>query len=79
MKKKVTIQGKEYLGEVLEFQVRGDSAVTLELEDGARLRLSPVVLNVIRTDEKNEEGDRIYAVQTVNHLVILRPAKDDVE
>jgi len=79
MRKKVTFQGKEYTGEVIEFRVASDGPVTLELDDGARLNLRPVVLSVIRTDDRNEDGDRVYVVQTVNHLITLRAAKDDVE
>ena len=79
MRKKVTAQGKEYIGEAVDFRVASDGPVTLELEDGARLSLRPVVLTVIRTDDKNDDGERVYVVQAVNHIVTLRAAKDDIE
>lgn len=59
------------------FRIIEDGTITLELEDGAKLRLRQVVFNVLRTDEKTQDGERLYLVQSLNHVVALTPAKED--
>lgn len=59
------------------FRIVDDGAVTVELEDGARLRLRPIVINVVRTDERTPEGERQYFVQCINQVLLVTPSKED--
>ena len=39
----------------------------------------PVVVGVVKTDEKTESGDRLYVVQHVVTIVLDTPPKEDRE
>ena len=74
---KIPFQGRMVEGTPMPFQIVQDGSVVLELEDGARMRVRPVILHVVRTEEKTPEGDRLYIVQNLVTMVTERPAKGD--
>ena len=74
--RKLNLEGREVTGSDVGFQIVQDGAVTLELDDGAQLRLRPIVLNVVRTDEK-ADGERVYLVHSISQARLIRPAKED--
>jgi hypothetical protein len=76
--KKVKLQDREVLGQEINFRIVEDATIALELEDGALLRVRPVIVSVIRTEEKNSDGERMYFIQTFTHVSVAKPGKDDV-
>lgn len=70
--------GEEITGEDTPYRVVTDGAVTVEADDGAVLRLRPIVINVVRTDQKSPEGERVYLVQCINQVLLVKPGKEDV-
>ena len=73
--RKLTLGERDVVGEDIGFRITGDGAVTLELDDGAELRLRHVVFNVIRTEDKTPEGEPVYLVQSVSHVILAKPAE----
>jgi hypothetical protein len=78
-RRKVPYGGGEIEAEDIPFRVIEDGTMTLELADGANLRLRPIVLNVLRTDERNPEGERVYLVQSVVSVLLFKAASEETE
>lgn len=78
MRRKLVHEGQTIDGEDITFRIVEDGFVTLELADGARLNLRPVVVNVVKTNEK-PGGERLYVVQHLVHVSTETPAKEDRE
>jgi len=70
--------GTSVHGEEVPFAVLSDGAVTIETDDGAQLRLKPIVVTAFRTDQRSPEGERLYIVQCINQVLLVKPGKDDV-
>ena len=71
--------GSTVNGVEVPFDIIGDGAVTIQTEDGAQLRLKPIVVTAFRTDERSPDGERIYLVQCINQVLLVKPGKGDVE
>lgn len=72
-KVKVTLPGK---GEVEGTEVQLNESVEkwteLKLDDGAVLRVKPVVMSVIRIDgQYDQQGNPVYAVQGTQAMVVV--------
>ncbi|MBI4702050.1 MAG: hypothetical protein HY744_13005 [Deltaproteobacteria bacterium] len=78
-KRKVSFQGRDLEGVDVGFGIVADGSVTIEAEDGARLRVRPIVLNVVRTDEKTPDGQRLYVVELATNVVLDREPKGDTQ
>lgn len=76
-KRKIDYQGRQVEGEDVPFRIVQDGAVIIETDDGAKLRVRPVVVNVIKTGEKAPDGDRLYILQHIVHIVLDTPPKED--
>lgn len=76
--RKVVHQGREILGTDVDFKITSDGSVTIELDDGAVLRLRQIVVNVVKTEERlPDTGERVYLVNTLNQVLLVKPAKED--
>ena len=78
-RRQVPLEGKTVEGEDIAFRIEQDGNLILRLDDGAKLRLKPVVLSVLRTDKKTDDGERIYVLQALNHVVLVEPPEMDRE
>lgn len=75
--RKVNVKGRgEVVGTDVAFHIVEDGAVTLELDDGVRLRLKPIVVNVIAS-EPGPNGEREYFVQCINQVLYANTDKRD--
>ncbi len=63
------------MGVDVPFHVVEDAAVTIELENGIRLRIKPIVVNVIAADEV--DGEREYFIQCINQVLNATQKKGD--
>jgi hypothetical protein len=73
--RKISVKGRgEVVGNDVGFHIVEDGAVTIEIEDGTRLRLKPIVINVIAADDS--DGEREYFVQCINQALQAPPKKD---
>jgi hypothetical protein len=74
----VNYAGREVEAEEMPFQIERDGDVRIRTEDGALLRLRPVVFSVLRTNERNADGERIYVVQSVTHVALdVQPSETE--
>lgn len=73
----ITYDHREVSAEDIPFQIERDGDVRVRTEDGALLRLRPIIFNVLRTDERNADGDRVYIVQSVTHVALVEQAVED--
>ncbi len=71
-RRKLKLDDREVVGEDIGFRIVGDGTVVLELDDGAVLRLRQIVFNVVRTEEKTPEGEPLYLVQSINHVILAK-------
>ena len=55
-------------GEDVSFNTLLESWNEYKLEDGTELRLKLVVKRIIRTDQRNSQGEPVYVVQSQNVL-----------
>jgi hypothetical protein len=46
------------------------------LEDGTKLRMKQVIINVVRMDDKDDNGDFMYSVQSQQTLVVVPQIKE---
>lgn len=76
--RKLKFGDREVVGEDVGFRIVNDGAVTMELDDGAHLRLRHIVVNVVKTNEKTPEGETLYLVQSANQVLLLKPSKEDL-
>lgn len=72
----VTYAGQSVEGEDVGYEIVRDGALVLQLDDGARIRVKPIVLNVLKT-EQFVNGDRLYIVQHVVHVMSEEIAEAD--
>lgn len=77
-RRKVQYEGREVDGTDVAFNIVKDGAVVLECEDGSRVRVKPVIINVIKTDEK-VQGERLYIVQHFVQVALDTPPPEDLE
>ena len=64
-------------GKDVAFRVVEDGYVTIELEDGAVLRTKAIVVKAIKTETKGEDGSRVYGLQTIIQVTLVKPATDE--
>jgi hypothetical protein len=76
---KITVNDKQVLADDIPFKIVNDASMVLELEDGAKLRLRTIVLNVMKTDERDENGNYIYVVQNGTVIVVDQPPKEGTQ
>jgi hypothetical protein len=77
--RKIPYNGREVVGSDIPFAIVKDGSITLELEDGAKVHVRPVVVNVVKTEEKGPTGERLYIVESFVHINLATPAKEDQE
>jgi hypothetical protein len=68
-KKTFDFQGRKVTGQEINFESKGENWNIYLLEDGTKLRVKLVVLDVARLDEYNNVGEPLYqfrAQQLVN-------------
>jgi len=75
--RKISHEGKEIVGVDVPFSIVKDGRVEIEVEDGAILHIHPVVMNVMKTEERTPDGDRVYIVQQIVQINLMTPAKED--
>jgi hypothetical protein len=46
------------------------------LEDGTRLRMKQTIVNVVRLDEKDDNGEPIYSIQSQQTLSVIPQIKE---
>ena len=61
----------------MTFRVVEDGVAKIELDDGAVLRVKPVIIAAFKTDERNAEGERLYVVQHLVRVLVDKPATGD--
>jgi hypothetical protein len=67
--RKINVTGRgEVVGTDIGFQIVEDGGVTIELDDGTRLRLKPIVISVL-VSEASTGADREYFVQCINQAL----------
>ena len=59
--------------EVLEAKVAGSNVVMFNLPDGARIKVTVTVANVLRAKEANLDGTRKYHPNVNVHTEVLQP------
>ena len=64
-------------GKDVAFKVIEDGYVTIELEDGAVLRTKAIVVRAVKTEQKTEDGSRLYGLQTIIQVTLVSPAFDE--
>lgn len=74
---KLKYDGRDIEGTEIPFSIVNDGAVMVEAEDGAHLRVRPIIVRVLRTDEKNDEGKRVYVVQHFVRVTLDRDATQE--
>jgi len=67
---KININGKEIEGESIGFSAVGESWNEYHLEDGSTARIKTVVTRIIRTEERNQDGTRVYSMQSQLVMVV---------
>jgi hypothetical protein len=77
--RKIQLPDRTIEGTEIPFTITRDAFLQLELEDGALLSLKPVIMAVLRTEEKTPDGDRVYIVMSANQLTVVKPAKGDAQ
>lgn len=59
-KKTFEYQGRKVQGQSVDFTAKSENWQQYELEDGSQLKMKIVLLDVVRLDEYNENGDPVY-------------------
>ena len=59
-KQKCMYQGREVEGEPVGFTTQGEQWTTYDLLDGSTMKVKIVMLDVVRLEEFNPNGDPIY-------------------
>lgn len=66
LKKKYNFQGREIMGEEIEFETEREGWNVYILEDGTKIKVKPVPTSFIRLDEYLPNGDPMYMVNATN-------------
>jgi hypothetical protein len=75
--RKIQYLGREVVGQDIPFRIVQDGSVVLEVDDGAKIRIRTIVLSVLKTNEKGEDGERLYIVQSAQQITLDTPATED--
>jgi hypothetical protein len=46
------------------------------LEDGTKLRMKQTIINVVKLDEENDNGDPVYSIQSQQTLSVIPKIKE---
>ena len=60
-------------GEEVDFKALSEPWASLELEDGYSVRLKVVVTQVIRTKQRDPDGNPLYIVRSSNVMAVSPP------
>ena len=63
-KKTYKLGDQDIPGEEIEFETERESWNTYILHDGTKLKLKPVVANIVRLEAYKPDGEPVYLVQT---------------
>jgi hypothetical protein len=74
---KININGKEIDGESIGFAVISEPWAEYHLEDGSTARVKAVVTRIIRTEERNSDGTRVYSMQSQLVMVVDEGKESD--
>ena len=69
------VTGKTETGTVLEIVESQEPMIRLKLEDGTLIRVKQSILEVVRMDKKNDNGDDVYSFQS--NMAISVTSKED--
>jgi len=75
----IPFEGRNVTGADVPFKIVEDGAVVIEAEDGARIRVRPIVFNVVKTGEKTANGERLYIVQQTIQVALDRAPSEDTQ
>jgi hypothetical protein len=76
-KKQYTFNGKQVTGQQVDVESSNESWNTYKLEDGAVLKIKSVLLDVVRLDEYDKEGNPVY--QFTAHQIIGVTPPDELK
>ena len=68
-----TPDGKVIEGEEVEFKPQSEPWCVLQLEDGYTIRMKLVITQVIRTNQKDADGNAVYVVRSSNVIAVSPP------
>jgi hypothetical protein len=60
-------------GKSVVFSIEEDAAVVIRTEQGARLRVRPVIVDVMRRPPETEGGRPVYGVLSFVHVSVVEP------
>jgi len=72
-KRKVNFQGREVLGEEVDFETEHEGFNTYILHDGAKLKIKTVVADVLRLDLYKPDGEPVYLINSANIVSAIVP------
>lgn len=75
--KKYQLKGREVLGQAVDFEAKGEAWSSYALEDGTVLKIKTVLLDVVRLEEYNENGDPVY--QCTAHQIVGVVVPDELK
>ena len=74
--KKYNFQGKDVLGEEIDFEIEKEGWNIYNLKDGTKLKMKSVVSSIVRLEDyKEDTGDPIYLVLAGNVVIPEVPEK----
>jgi len=72
-KRKVNFQGREVLGEEVDFETEHEGFNTYILHDGTKLKIKTVVADVLRLDLYKPDGEPVYLINSANIVSAIVP------
>jgi hypothetical protein len=72
-KVKVTHQGKQVEGVELEFKTKKEEWSEYEISDGSTIRLKLVVLNIVKLNDFDPDGNPVYMAKSTNVISVSAP------
>lgn len=68
-----TADGRQVEGEETEFKAVSEPWCVYQLQDGYTIRMKLVVTQVIKTPQKDADGNPVYVVRSSNVLAVSPP------
>ena len=68
-----TPDGKVIQGEEIDFKPLEEPWCAYQLEDGHRIRMKLIVTQIVRTNQKDGEGNPVYVARSSNVMSVSPP------
>ena len=76
-KSRINIGDRVIEAEDMEFQTVREDWNEYAVEDGYSVRIKLVVSSILKTDERDGQGNPVYVVQSTNIVKVLAPERYD--